>query len=316
MRLVMYSTPAAGRDPRPGAQIDAGIVDIATALNRHELRSVAGLLAHGPDLLAELRAAVEQIKRDPDGAVVSSCLFTAAQGPLKLHAPIGEPRLILGAGANYRSHVAEMAVEVKRSPSFIKNPNAVIATGDPIRLPDGEPSMIDYEGELGVVIGRPCYRVSADEAIDYVAGYTLVNDVSARDAMGALFGATNPADIRDGVLSVVEGKQLPTFAPMGPAVITADEIPDPTVLRLITRLNGTVMQDAPVSDLIVSIPELIADFTRTYNLQPGDVLSTGTPAGVGVAQNPPVFLKPGDKVEVSVHGIGELINPVVSESPR
>ena len=157
---------------------------------------------------------------------------------------------------------------------------------------------------------RPCFAVRAADAWDYVAGYTLLNDVSARDALPGLARASTPLEGRWAWTDMLLGKQFPTFGPVGPAVVTADEIGDPGALRLTTTVNGVTMQDAPVSDLAVGIPELIEAFSRYFPFQPGDVISTGSPAGVGAGRKPPVYLRPGDVVTVAVTGIGELTNTV------
>jgi 2-keto-4-pentenoate hydratase/2-oxohepta-3-ene-1,7-dioic acid hydratase in catechol pathway len=193
--------------------------------------------------------------------------------------------------------------------AFIKNANAVIGPGEPIRLPRQCPGMVDFEGEFSIVIGRRCHNVTAKEAKSYIGGYTTINDVSARDWNPAK-GGTPDWDM------IHMGKQLPTFCPLGPAVVTAEEIPDPDCVRLVTRLNGEVMQDANTDDLVFPIAQIIAYFSRWYPFAPGDVITTGTPSGVGFARRPPVFLKAGDVVSVCVEPIGELSNPVVRPSQR
>jgi len=235
---------------------------------------------------------------------------------VRLYAPVRRGALILCAGGNYRSHLEEMGESVpERAPSFLKSPNAVVGSGDPIVLPGEFPDMVDFEGELCVVFGRPCHRVRWHEAMDYVAGYTILNDVSDRHRVAAMLTAATPVEGRWSVIEMLMGKQLPTFAPVGPAILTADEVPDPAALHLTTRLNGEVMQDASVADLIVGIPQLIEEMSRYYSFEPGDLLSTGTPAGTGAGQNPPRYLKAGDQVTIEVTGIGELTNPVAHE-PR
>jgi 2-keto-4-pentenoate hydratase/2-oxohepta-3-ene-1,7-dioic acid hydratase in catechol pathway len=160
---------------------------------------------------------------------------------------------------------------------------------------------VDYEAELAVVIGRHAKHVSADRAYDYVLGYTAFNDVTARDFQ---FG--------DGQWQ--RGKSCDTFAPMGQTIVTTDEIPDPHVLRITMTVNGAVMQDSNTNQLIFRVPELIEFITASITLEPGDVIATGTPAGVGFARKPPVFLKPGDRMEVEIEGIGGLGNPIVAAS--
>lgn len=177
-------------------------------------------------------------------------------------------------------------------------------------MPAEFPDHVDYEGELCVVIGKPCHAVRAEDAWAFVAGYTLLNDVSARDAFPGLAAATTPLEGRWAWTDMLLGKQFPTFGPIGPAVVTADEFDDVGALRLTTTLNGRTVQDALVSDLAVGVPELIEQFSRYFPFQPGDVISTGTPAGVGAGRRPPLYLRHGDVVTVAVEGIGELTNPV------
>ncbi|MBO0832592.1 MAG: fumarylacetoacetate hydrolase family protein, partial [Actinobacteria bacterium] len=171
---------------------------------------------------------------------------------------------------------------------------------------------VDYEGELCVVIGKSCHRVRAEEAWGYVAGYTLLNDVSARDYLPALAAARTAIEGRWAWTDNLLAKQFPTFAPVGPAVLTADEVNDASTLRLTTTVNGEIMQDALLSDLAVDVPHLIEQFSRYFVFQPGDVISTGTPAGVGAGRQPPAYLRDGDVVTIAVNEIGELTNPVVS----
>jgi 2-keto-4-pentenoate hydratase/2-oxohepta-3-ene-1,7-dioic acid hydratase in catechol pathway len=170
--------------------------------------------------------------------------------------------------------------------------------------------MLDWEGEFSVVIGKPCHRVKAAQALDYVAGYTIVNDVSARDWVAPIFSAT-------GVMGPIHawehnllGKMFPTFCPMGPVLATRDDVPDPANVKLQTRLNGEVMQDANTDDLVFSVVQLIEYYSQFYLFRPGDVITTGSPSGVGYGRNPKRFMKAGDVVEVEVEGIGILRNPL------
>ena len=302
MRIVSFSTP--GTDPQPGFLVGTDVVASQAVLAPGSPGSIPELLAQWH----ETRSAVASAVR----AGVSPIPGT----DVRLHAPVGRGALILCAGGNYRSHLEEMGESVpERAPSFLKSPNAVAGPGDPIVLPPEFPDMIDFEGELCVVFGRPCHRVRSHEAMNYVAGYTILNDVSDRHGVAAMLAAATPVEGRWSVIEMLMGKQLPTFAPVGPAILTADEVPDPAALHLTTRLNGEVMQDASVADLIVGIPELIEEMSHYYSFEPGDLLSTGTPAGTGAGQNPPRYLKAGDQVTIEVTGIGELTNPVAHE-PR
>jgi len=214
-------------------------------------------------------------------------------------APVPRPGKIVCVGLNYRDHAAESGLAVPKTPViFSKFSSCVIAPGEPVVIPPSS-AKVDYEAELAIVIGRRASHVTADRAYDYVLGYTAFNDVTARDFQ---FG--------DGQWQ--RGKSCDTFAPMGQAIVTADEIPDPHTLRISLTVNGTVMQDSNTSQLIFRVPELIAFISDSITLEPGDVIATGTPAGVGFARKPPVFLQPGDRMEVSIDRIGGLGNPVVA----
>lgn len=232
---------------------------------------------------------------------------------VRLLAPIPNPGLILSVGMNYGEHLKEMKTPVPEKPAaFTKSVASIIGPETPIRLPASHPDMVDWEGEFSVVIGKPCHRVTASQALDYVAGYTIVNDVSARDWVAPIFSAT-------GIMGPIHawehnllGKMFPTFCPMGPALATKDEVPDPANVKLQTRLNGKVMQDANTDDLVFGVAELIEYYSQFYLFRPGDVITTGSPSGVGYGRNPKVFMKAGDVVEVEVQGIGILRNPVVA----
>lgn len=229
---------------------------------------------------------------------------TDARAPVsRLLAPV-VPRAILCIGLNYRDHARETGTPLPDKPVlFMKNPAAVQDPGAPIRLlPEFvERPEVDFEVELAVVIGRAARDVRPDAALDHVLGYTIGNDVSARRIQK-----------RGGGGQWVRGKSYDTFCPLGPALVTPDEIPDPQALRMKTRLNGEVMQDSSTAEMIFSVAELIADLSRGTTLLPGTVIMTGTPHGVGFARDPRVFLKPGDLLELSIEAIGTLSNPVVA----
>ena len=214
-------------------------------------------------------------------------------------APVPRPGKVVCIGLNYRDHAEESGLPLPKMPVvFSKFSSCVIAPGEPIVIPPTS-EKVDYEAELAVVIGRRASRVKADRAYDYVLGYTAFNDVSARDFQ---FG--------DGQWQ--RGKSCDTFAPMGQAIVTTDEIPDPHTLRITLKLNGALMQDSNTSQLIFKVPELIEFITASITLEPGDVIATGTPAGVGFARKPPVFLKAGDQVEVGIEKIGGIGNPIAA----
>jgi 2-keto-4-pentenoate hydratase/2-oxohepta-3-ene-1,7-dioic acid hydratase in catechol pathway len=223
--------------------------------------------------------------------------------PGKLLAPLA-PANLLCIGLNYRKHAAESHNPPPPHPVlFLKNTASVQHPGDPIEIPQKLPSTrVDYECELAVVIGRRCKNADKAEALDYVLGYTCANDVSARDWQ------------RDGGGGQwCQGKSFDTFCPLGPVLVTKDEVPEPNNLRLRTVLNGEVMQDWNTNDMIFDVPALIAFLSASKTLLPGTVILTGTPHGVGFARKPPVFLKPGDTVSIEIERIGTLTNPVINE---
>lgn len=218
-------------------------------------------------------------------------------------APVPRPGKIVCIGLNYRDHAAESNMPIPEKPiMFSKFSNCVIAPGEPVVLPSTS-QQVDYEAELAVVIGRRAKHVHIDQAYDYVLGYTAFNDVSARDFQFA-----------DGQWQ--RGKSCDTFAPMGQTIVTTDAIPDPHKLSIKLVLNGQTMQDSNTDQLIFGVPALIEFITQSITLEPGDVIATGTPPGVGFARKPPVFLKPGDEMEVLIDVIGGVGNPVVSESDQ
>lgn len=221
----------------------------------------------------------------------------------KLLAPL-VPTAIFCIGLNYRKHAEESNSKIPEWPVlFMKSPGAVQNPGDPIELPvQLKSTQVDYECELAVVIGKTCKNVKRANALDYVFGYTCGNDVSARDWQKDFGGS-----------QWCRGKTFDTFCPLGPCLVTKDEIPNPNALKIRTILNGQAMQDWTTSDMIFDVPTLIEFLSGSTTLHPGTVILTGTPHGVGMAREPKVFLKPGDTVTVDIEGIGELTNPVVDE---
>lgn len=223
----------------------------------------------------------------------------------KLLAPL-VPSAILCVGLNYRRHADETGAKYPAKPIlFMKMPSAVQNPGGPIEIPTAlASSEVDFECELAVVIGKRAKNVPRERALDFVLGYTCANDVSARDWQ-----------IRFGGSQWCRGKTFDTFAPMGPCLVTPDEIPNPNDLRIRTVLNGETVQDSNTGDMIFDVPSLIEFFSGSTTLEPGTVIFTGTPQGVGMARKPPVWLKAGDLVTVEIDGIGALSNPVVEECP-
>lgn len=221
----------------------------------------------------------------------------------KLLAPL-EPRDIICIGLNYRKHAEEGNKPVPEFPVvFMKNSGTLQNPNDPIVLPRKLRSdAVDYECELAVVIGKPCFNVTKAQALEYVLGYTCANDVSARDWQ-----------IKFGGSQWCRGKTFATFCPLGPAIVTADEIPNPNSLAIRTILNGNTMQDWNTNDMIFDVPTLIEFLSGSTRLAAGTVILTGTPHGVGSARKPPIYLQPGDTVSVEIESIGTLTNPVVEE---
>ncbi len=292
MRLVTFRH--AGRlEQRAGVlRQDGGIVDLAAA-DPLLGGGILALIAAEPALLERARAVSEQAQAVEDAV---------------LCAPLPRPaKNIFCVGKNYREHAAEFAGSgfdatakevVPEAPVvFSKPPTSVIGPGEPIPAHLDPTDSVDYEGELAVVIGRGGRGIRKGEALGHVFGYTIVNDVTAR---------TLQHRHRQWIL----GKGIDGFCPMGPAILTADEVPDPGALRIVTHVNGEKRQDAPVSDLIFDIPTLIETISAGITLEPGDVIATGTPVGVGIGFDPPRFLRAGDVVRVEVPGIGVLENPV------
>ena len=232
----------------------------------------------------------------------------AADGPVvegaSLLAPV-VPTGVLCIGLNYRKHAEESGAQPPEQPIlFMKLPSAVQDPGGDIVLPRRLRSdQVDYEAELAVVIGRRCHNVAREEALDYVLGYTCGNDVSARDWQ-----------LQWGGGQWCRGKTFATFCPLGPALVTPEDIPDPNALAIKTVINGETMQDWTTRDMIFDVPELIAFLSGSTTLEPGTVIMTGTPHGVGAARTPQRFLQPGDSVTIEIESIGALTNPVVEES--
>jgi 2-keto-4-pentenoate hydratase/2-oxohepta-3-ene-1,7-dioic acid hydratase in catechol pathway len=250
-----------------------------------DLRDARDLYTRGPAVVARLRE------------LAAGAEPTVAAADARYAPPVLCPSKIICVGLNYADHIAESKVErPERIVLFAKFPSCLIAHGEPIICPPVT-SELDYEGELAVVIASRARGVSAADALDYVGGYTIVNDVSARDLQ-----ATEPQWIR--------GKALDTFAPLGPVVLDAAAAPPVGEMTLRTRVNGEVRQDASCAQMITGVPELIAHITQAITLEPGDIIATGTPSGVALGMNPPVWLKPGDKVSIEISGVGELVNPV------
>jgi 2-keto-4-pentenoate hydratase/2-oxohepta-3-ene-1,7-dioic acid hydratase in catechol pathway len=219
---------------------------------------------------------------------------------VKLHAPLPNPPRIFAIGLNYRDHAIESGMEIPKTPVvFFKLVTSVIGPGEPIVLPKNS-TQPDYEAEFAFVIGKGGYRIPASAWREHVYGYTIVNDVSARDVQ---FASTQWS----------MSKSFPTFCPLGPSIVTADEIADPHQLAISLTIDGETLQNSNTRELVFKIPDLIEYLSSITPLLPGDIVSTGTPPGVGLGRNPRRWLKPGETVTVSVEGLGSLSNPVIAE---
>ena len=280
MRLVTFSQ---GGDPRPGLIVG----DVVADLSKLGYKDLIAFLEDGERAIT----ATGKLATSPGDA--------PRRTDVKLHAPLVSPPKFICIGLNYRDHAIESGLAIPATPTvFAKYSNAVIGPGDTIQLPKVSQE-VDYEAELAFVIGRRGKNVAGPKWKDCVFGYTIVNDVSARDFQRA-------------TSQWVIGKTFDTFAPMGPELVSADEIEDPHNLRISCEVNGRVLQDSTTSQLIFRIPELVAYLSQAMTLEPGDIVSTGTPPGVGFARKPPIFLQPGDEAVCRVEKLGELRNPCVA----
>lgn len=243
-----------------------------------------------------------EMAREIQGDIFGAWELTGRQVPVKKTLPVMVPAAILCIGLNYRRHAEETGFDLPEYPAlFMKNPGAVIGSQETIVLPPScmAPPQVDYEAELAVVIKKAARNVPESEALDYVLGYTCANDVSARRWQK-----------HAGAGQWVRGKSFDTFCPLGPVLVTADEIPDPQNLEIACTLNRRVMQQSNTSDMVFSVAQIISYLSQSTTLLPGTVILTGTPEGVGYTRTPPVYLMPGDRVAVEIQGIGCLENQV------
>jgi 2-keto-4-pentenoate hydratase/2-oxohepta-3-ene-1,7-dioic acid hydratase in catechol pathway len=281
MKLVTFVQGGGdAKGARPGLVVDGGIVDLA---------------AEGFNDAIAFIGAQESVQAD-----VAKQKPSIALDKGKLLAPVPAPPRIFGIGVNYAEHAKESGHETQKVPTvFPVMSSAVVGPDDDVIIPKAS-SMVDYEAELAVVIGKPGYQIPAGKAMDHVFGYTIMNDVSARDVQRA----TTQWSL---------GKSFPTFAPMGPWVVTKDELKDPHVLGISLTIGGEKLQDSNTSMLIFKIPALVEYISGITPLQVGDVISTGTPAGVGMGRTPPRWLRAGEEMVIHIDGIGELKNRLVAE---
>lgn len=292
MRVVSF----VGKDgeTRLGVFTEKGVVDLgasaqSSGVSTETFESMATFLVAGESA----RIAAERLVKDGSHAKILTL------GDVRLLPPVPRPGKIIAVGLNYRDHLIESGgAEPPKSPLiFAKFPTSICGPGDAIVLPAGD-AKVDYEAELGVVIGKRGKAISAQNAFEHVAGYMPLNDVSAR--------AWQFADKQ-----WVRGKSCDTFCPTGPYLVTRDEIPDPHVLAIRTRVNGVTLQDSNTGKMIFHIPQLIEYISASITLEPGDIIATGTPEGVGAFREPPVYLKAGDVVEVEIENLGVLKNHLV-----
>jgi 2-keto-4-pentenoate hydratase/2-oxohepta-3-ene-1,7-dioic acid hydratase in catechol pathway len=283
MKLVTFT-----HSRRTGVGIVQGeaVLDLAAAAPGLPTE-MSALLAGGPDALAAAARAAK-------GAA------TIPRGVVRLEAPVLRPPKILAVGLNYADHAAESGREAPKIPIvFNKQSTAITGPRDPFHMPRVS-TALDYEGELGVVIGRRCRHVPKERAAEVIAGYTVVNDVSVRD-----WQFRSP--------TMTMGKSFDTHCPMGPWIVTGDELADPHSLDLKTWVNGELRQSSNTKHLIFDCFTLVEHLSTAFTLEPGDLISTGTPAGVGIAMKPPNMLKVGDVVRIAIDGIGEIENRVIAE---
>jgi 2-keto-4-pentenoate hydratase/2-oxohepta-3-ene-1,7-dioic acid hydratase in catechol pathway len=303
MKLVTY---ASNGTTRLGALHDAMVIDILQAIKAYLGGTGKGGTVGSDfpsDMLSFLQGG-DQTKKSVEEAVDWVIVhekdeFTLPLSQVILRAPIMNPSKVIGIGLNYADHCREQNIPLPESVLILaKFPSSIIGPEENITWGSGMSQEVDYEAELGVIMGREAFKINPQDAWDYVGGYTIINDVSARDVQFA-----------DG--QWVRGKSFDTFCPMGPYMATPDEIQDPNNLNIKTRLNDTVVQDSNTSEMVFKIPEIISFISKSITLMPGDVISTGTPDGVGYFHDPKLLLKPGDVIEIEIDGLGLLRNPVV-----
>ncbi|GIV77334.1 fumarylacetoacetate hydrolase family protein [Litorilinea aerophila] len=289
MKLVTFKP--AGSTPQLGVVVDDRVINLVEASDGRLPGDMRSFLELGEEAMALARSLATPALADRLGVPLDQ---------VRLLAPILNPSKVVAIGLNYMDHVRESGGQVPTlATMFAKYPSAIIGPGDEIRWDPELTSKVDFEAELAVVIGKKAKGVAEEDAYDYIAGYMNCHDVSARDLQ-----------LEKGDQWIM-GKSLDTFCPLGPYLVTRDEIPDPHNLAIRCEVNGVAYQNSSTKELIFKIPYLIAYLSRGITLLPGDVITTGTPDGVGAFRNPPVFLKHGDVVTVEVEGLGRLTNPCV-----
>ena len=326
MKLVTYES---GKQSRVGVVEGDFIVDVRVTIDMVSRRRVPRLLASRPAFKAAVQTVLDSGPAPRDmiellgrgdawrralGVIAGSLSKALAPKDAKaapkglmtplasarLRAPISRPGKITCVGLNYADHAREQGIEPPTSPIFfVKSVNTICGPGDPIQMPPNS-TQVDYEAEFAVVIGKGGARISEEKAYEHIAGYMILHDVTARD-------------MQFGDKQWFRGKSCDTFAPTGPWIVTRDEVPDPHNLRISLTLNGETMQDSNTSNLIFKVPYLVSYLSQSLTWETGDLISTGTPPGVGVFRKPQVFMKAGDSVSVTVEGLGTLTNPVVGD---
>lgn len=289
MKLVTYKPR--GANAQLGAIVDGKVINLAEASGGALPNDMLAFLQMGDAGLKAAKKVATKKNAADQGVALSD---------VKLLSPITNPNKVVAIGLNYLDHIKESNAAVPKIPiMFTKYTTSIVGDGDEVRWDPSLSEKVDWEVELAVVIGKTAYRVGEDEALDYVVGYTVCNDVSARDLQ------TERGD------QWIRGKSLDTFCPLGPSIVTKDEIADPHNLPLKTIVNDQVMQDSNTSQLLFKVPYLIHYLSQAFTLLPGDVIITGTPPGVGMGMKPPVYLKDGDVMTVEIEGIGSLTNTCV-----
>ena len=300
MKFMNFSRKSSPTVVRIGCHFGNGCFDVTKAIGDDLLefpRVVFTLeeVLQVRDGLETLEDQLRELERSSSG--IQSYLFQ--ESDVTLHAPISRPQKLIGIGLNYRDHAAETRMELPKEPLlFAMYASAIIGPDQPIVIPPMS-KQVDYEAELAIVIGARARHVQPGEALQYVAGYTIVHDVSARDLQ-----------FSDG--QWLRAKSFDTFAPIGPYLVTRGALGDADGLNITLRLNGQTMQNSNTRNLIFKVPALVSHISKVMTLEVGDVIATGTPAGVGFVRNPQIFLKPGDVAEIEIEGIGILRNPVAA----
>lgn len=304
MKLTTYRNDAS---PRFGAVVDGRVLDLARASAAYHsadatIKAIPDRIEAFFDRIEELSLSLRKVvaRFAQDGAADAS--ISQPLSEVKLLAPITRPPKIICVARNYAEHAREAGLEISPIPIlFPRFSNTFVSDGDPVLVPSVSPQL-DWEGELAVIIGRNTNgrRLTKAEAMDYVFGYSIFNDVTVRDYQFR-------------VTQYTAGKNFRASGPFGPVIVTADEVPDPHNLDIRTTLNGEVMQSANTSTMIYDIPTILEHISEFIDLEAGDVIPTGTPAGVGFKRKPPIFLKHGDRMSVEISSLGTLSNPVVDE---